>query len=171
MQVDGRADAGRRRDLDRRPEAAADDLRIDLVHVVLFALLLPVAPLHSVRLYHPEIHKSVALQRGDIDWPAQSMAYAVAMGQLAYYRLLEERGALRLLLDAAALKQHVAEWDASPDASHVTNGWSRQSSLHRVRTPHFQTSLAKMDDFFRHLLENLIHTYRGVRTRRLGSDS
>ncbi|MFN3167157.1 MAG: dipeptidase [Phycisphaeraceae bacterium] len=51
----------------------------------------------------------------DFDWPDPSMAYAVAMGQLAYYRLLETRGLLRIIASAAQLQQHVAQWDAEPD--------------------------------------------------------
>lgn len=58
-------------------------------------------------------------QHGDIDWPDPSMAYAVAMGHLAYYRLLESRGALRILNSAGSLKRHLADWDASPDATPV----------------------------------------------------
>jgi len=58
-------------------------------------------------------------QHGDIDWPDPSMAYSIARGQLAYYRLLEGRGALRVLEDAGSLKRHLAEWDASPDTTPV----------------------------------------------------
>lgn len=55
----------------------------------------------------------------DFDWPDPSMAYGVAMGQLAYYRLLEMRGQLRMLESAQALARHVAEWDADPDTTPV----------------------------------------------------
>lgn len=58
-------------------------------------------------------------QHGDIDWPDPSMAYGVAMGQLAYYRLLEARGHLRVLEDAGSLKRHLAEWQSSPDKTPV----------------------------------------------------
>ena len=58
-------------------------------------------------------------QRGDIDWPAQSMAYAVAMGQLAYYQLLQTQGQLRLITTARQLAEHVAEYSASPDTTPV----------------------------------------------------
>jgi len=58
-------------------------------------------------------------QHGDIDWPAPSMAYAVAMGQLAYYRLLASQGHLRILESAEALKRHVAEWEDAPEATPV----------------------------------------------------
>ena len=58
-------------------------------------------------------------QHGDNDWPDPSMAYSVAMGQLAYYRLLEAQGALRLITSAGSLKRHLAEWDASPDTTPI----------------------------------------------------
>ena len=48
----------------------------------------------------------------DGDWPGQSMAYAVAMGQLAYYRLLEAQGHLTVIETAAGLAQHLEAWDA-----------------------------------------------------------
>lgn len=50
----------------------------------------------------------------DFNWPDPSMAYSVAMGQLAYYRLLETQGHLRIIETAGALKRHLAEWDAAP---------------------------------------------------------
>lgn len=53
------------------------------------------------------------------DWPDPTMAYAVAMGQLAYYRLLETRGALRILTTAGQLRQHATQWDAEPDTCPV----------------------------------------------------
>jgi membrane dipeptidase len=53
-------------------------------------------------------------QHGDIDWPDPTMAYAVAMGQLAYYRLLQERGSLRLITTSVQLKQQLEDWDDDP---------------------------------------------------------
>src|SRR5437660_9924042 len=38
-------------------------------------------------------------------------AYAAAYGQLAYYRALEERGALRWIKDWPALNAHVRAWE------------------------------------------------------------
>ncbi len=58
-------------------------------------------------------------QHGDIDWPDPTMAYGVAMGQLAYYRLLEAQGHLSILDSAEALKQHLADWDDAPDTTSV----------------------------------------------------
>ena len=39
------------------------------------------------------------------DWPSRDMAHAVAVGHLAYYRLLEERGLLRIVTNAAQLDE------------------------------------------------------------------
>lgn len=41
--------------------------------------------------------------RTDIDYADQDAAYAVAQGQLAYYRLLEDRGELRIIADVRTL--------------------------------------------------------------------
>jgi membrane dipeptidase len=43
------------------------------------------------------------------------IAFASAQGQLAYYRMLEEAGVLRLLTDAAGLEEHARRWRADPD--------------------------------------------------------
>lgn len=45
------------------------------------------------------------------DWPTQEMAYAIAQGQLAYYRLLETQGDVRILETARDLQAHWAEWE------------------------------------------------------------
>jgi membrane dipeptidase len=42
----------------------------------------------------------------------QEISYAHAQGQLAYYRVLEARGNVRILTDAAALGTHLADWEA-----------------------------------------------------------
>lgn len=58
-------------------------------------------------------------QHSDIDWPDPSMAYAVAMGQLAYYRLLQERGELCLITTSAQLRQHIGAWNTDPGKAPV----------------------------------------------------
>ena len=50
-------------------------------------------------------------QGGDCDWPNQDMAYAFAMGQLAYYRELERRGDITLITDRPGLDAHWARWE------------------------------------------------------------
>ena len=53
----------------------------------------------------------------DCDFPAQDMAYAFAMGQLAYYRELQRRGDITLIEDRRALDAFWARWEAGdPDA-------------------------------------------------------
>ncbi len=54
-------------------------------------------------------------KRTDGDWPTQSMAYAVARGQLAYYRLLEEQGHVVVITDRVMLAAHTELLEASPD--------------------------------------------------------
>ena len=51
--------------------------------------------------------------RTDIDYANQGAAYAVAQGQLAYYRLLEQQGHIRIIRDAAALDDHWSWWQRS----------------------------------------------------------
>jgi len=48
---------------------------------------------------------------------AAEASYAVAVGQLAYYRALRRRGLIRILTDRAGLDAHVAEWGA-----HIAGG-------------------------------------------------
>ncbi len=56
-------------------------------------------------------------QCGDCDWPTQDMAYAFAMGQLAYYRELERRGDVTIIIDRPGLDAHWARWEiGEPDA-------------------------------------------------------
>lgn len=55
----------------------------------------------------------------DGDWPAQSMAHAIGMGQLAYYKLLAGRGEIKILTSASALSEHLDEWTADPVSTPV----------------------------------------------------
>ena len=49
-------------------------------------------------------------RRIDLDYGTQSIAYAVAQGQLAYYRLLVEQGEMRMIGTAAELDEHWRLW-------------------------------------------------------------
>lgn len=49
----------------------------------------------------------------DCDFPSQDMAYAFAMGQLAYYRELERRGDVMIITDRAGLDAHWSRWEAN----------------------------------------------------------
>ncbi|MCH8962154.1 MAG: membrane dipeptidase [Bacteroidetes bacterium] len=48
--------------------------------------------------------------RTDLDYANQAIAYAAAHGQLAYYRLLEQQGHLRILRTASDLDAHWRAW-------------------------------------------------------------
>ena len=49
-------------------------------------------------------------------WHSQEQAWAHTQGQLAWYRAMEERGALTSIRDLAALDRHLALWQAEPPA-------------------------------------------------------
>jgi membrane dipeptidase len=46
-----------------------------------------------------------------LDYPSQDIAYAVAQGQLAYYRRLAEMGEVRVLTNQADLDEHWQQWE------------------------------------------------------------
>ena len=52
-----------------------------------------------------------------LDYRTREIAYAMSKGQLAYYRIMESRGILRMLEDWRAVKAHLEEWQASPPRS------------------------------------------------------
>ena len=52
-----------------------------------------------------------------LDWSSPEIASAVARGQLAYYRIQERAGRMRMLKDWPALKSHVEAWKASKGES------------------------------------------------------
>lgn len=47
-----------------------------------------------------------------LDYRTQEIAWAMAQGQIAYYRLMEEQGRLRMLKDWPALNAHVLQWQS-----------------------------------------------------------
>ena len=49
----------------------------------------------------------------------QDIAYAKAMGELAYYRLMEARGFLRQVRDRAGLDAHLSEWERAPQTAPI----------------------------------------------------
>jgi membrane dipeptidase len=51
------------------------------------------------------------LGRSSIDFRTQELACATAQGQLAYYRLLEHRGACEMLLDWPSLEKCFSKWE------------------------------------------------------------
>jgi membrane dipeptidase len=50
-------------------------------------------------------------QEARLDYRNQQIAYAMAQGQLAYYRLMEREGHLRMLRDWSSLEAHLREWE------------------------------------------------------------
>ncbi len=53
-------------------------------------------------------------RRTELDYRNQAIAYSHAKGQLAYYRLLEEQGHLRLITTQRQLKTHWEDWQKAP---------------------------------------------------------
>lgn len=62
----------------------------------------------------PERKSRPTINRTDLDHANQSLAYATAHGQLAYYRLLQQQGHLRLIRNRKELANH---WQSSADNS------------------------------------------------------
>ena len=48
-----------------------------------------------------------------LDFRSQEIACAMAQGQLAYYRILEDQGLLRMLRDWQSLESHLIQWRAA----------------------------------------------------------
>lgn len=65
----------------------------------------------------PDVCPPAGFSRRDLDFRTQAMAYAMAQGQLAYYRALEQQGHLTFIRSAADLRQHWQAWTASPDTT------------------------------------------------------
>lgn len=59
----------------------------------------------------PEQPRKASYHRSDLDFASQSIAYATAQGQLAYYRLLEQQGQLRMIRTAEQLNTHWQRWE------------------------------------------------------------
>ncbi len=60
------------------------------------------------------IQPAAGHRRTDLDVGTQSIAYAVAQGQLAYYRLLVEQGQMQMIGTAAELDRHWQRWQTEP---------------------------------------------------------
>lgn len=63
----------------------------------------------------PEVCPPGGSSRRDIDFRTQAMAYAMAQGQLAYYRALEQQGFIRFIRTANELRQHWQAWTSAPE--------------------------------------------------------
>ncbi len=61
--------------------------------------------------------------RIDLDYATQDVAYAMAQGQLAYYRCLEARGEMRAIRTAAELDEHIAQWQSAAEDAILPVGY------------------------------------------------
>jgi membrane dipeptidase len=61
-----------------------------------------------------------AVRANLLDYPSQEIAYGAAQGQLAYYRILQNRGELSLIRTATELAEHWRRWQAAGDAGATT---------------------------------------------------
>jgi membrane dipeptidase len=52
----------------------------------------------------------------------QDLAYATAIGQLAYYQMLERRGEVKIIRTAADLTAHMQQWQSAKDRSQLPVG-------------------------------------------------
>jgi membrane dipeptidase len=64
----------------------------------------------------PRHQRQARYGRGDLDHATREAAYAACHAQIAYYRLMERRGELRIITTTAGLDEHWRRWaTASPD--------------------------------------------------------
>lgn len=61
----------------------------------------------------PEHTLQKGYRRTDLDHGCREAAYAVAQGQLAYYRLLESNGHIRIIRTSAELREHWTQWNSN----------------------------------------------------------
>ena len=64
----------------------------------------------------PQVCPPAGFNRRDLDFRVQAQTYAMAQGQLAYYRALEQQEQLRFIRTSADLRQHWDAWTAAPDS-------------------------------------------------------
>lgn len=70
-----------------------------------------------------DFHWSEELPRTSPDFQCQQIAYGIAQGQMAYYRLLEELGEVAILRTAADLDDHWQTWQQASDTSSLPVGF------------------------------------------------
>ena len=56
-------------------------------------------------------------------YQSREAAYAASCGQLAYYRMLVERGVIRELSDLETFNAHIADWEAADEATDLPVGF------------------------------------------------
>ena len=65
-------------------------------------------------------------RRSDLDYGTQSMAFGIAQGQLAYYRLLQSQGEMKLIGTVRELDAHLLRWQEDfkiPNQSEISWRW------------------------------------------------
>ena len=76
--------------------------------------------LHALRegnigLCFATVHSRVESMEGKFPGVrTQEIAYAKAQGELAFYRALEQQGAMRMIRNAEGLDTHLTEWQTNP---------------------------------------------------------
>ena len=60
---------------------------------------------------NPQVCPPEGPSRMDLDYPTAAMAYAVAQGQLAYYRWLQQQGEVQILQTSDDLDRHWQRWE------------------------------------------------------------
>ena len=69
-----------------------------------------------------EVQPAEGHMRTDLDFGTQSMAYAWAQGQLAYYRALQRQGEIALIANAAELRPHWQTWNLAENRDELPVG-------------------------------------------------
>src|SRR5580765_7439210 len=88
--------------------------RNTLTLVELRKAMVPVCVATLIARSGPAQKRKEVSKRSDLDYSAQSIAYAAAHAQLAYYRLLEQQGHIRMIRTRQDLKSHWAAWIKDP---------------------------------------------------------
>ena len=57
--------------------------------------------------------RATDLDEDNLDYRNQEIACAIAQGQLAYYRIMESKGQLRMLKDRPSLEAQIQDWNST----------------------------------------------------------
>ena len=105
----------------RRVEAGMTDEKARGRNTVTFAELrrarMPVCVATLMARSGPGQEKPSGSKRTDLDYFTQEIAYAHAHGHLAYYRLLERQGHVKIITTRGQLRFHFDAWTAAPDTA------------------------------------------------------
>src|SRR5687768_8620594 len=79
--------------------------------------MVPVCVATLIARSGPDHKRKDVSKRTDLDFSAPSIAHAAAHAQLAYYRVLEEQGHLKMIRTRGELKSHWSEWLKKPETT------------------------------------------------------